>query len=61
MINNDTIKIITNCKISQRNNRHTKRERNLIPHIQSSATACVQSGNQKSTPLGAAGIGESRY
>jgi hypothetical protein len=38
-----------------------KEKKNLIPHIATTLTTCVESGNQKSTPLGAAGIGERRY
>jgi hypothetical protein len=61
IINNDTIKIITNKPQYHKTITDIlKREKCLIPHIPTSATTCVQSGNQKSTPLSAAGIGERR-
>jgi hypothetical protein len=62
IINDDTIMIITNkLEYHKEYNRHTNGETFLIPRIPTSATTCVQSGNQKSTRLGAAGIGERRY
>jgi hypothetical protein len=47
--------------MSEINKRHIKREKSLIPHIPTPTTTCVQSGNQKSTQLGAAGNDEGRY
>jgi hypothetical protein len=53
IINNDTKKIITN--------KLEYHKTNLIPHIPTSATTCVQNVNQKPTPLCSAGIGVGRY
>jgi hypothetical protein len=58
IINRDKIEILATKMDYHKIILDTLKKR--VPHIPTSATTCLKSGNQKSTPLSAAGVRERR-